>query len=99
MPRSIAQSNGGKVKASHAIVAVAELHNARIACSTTCHHLLCPAWTAFSYSVVFTLTALGAFGFVKGKFTGVSKINSALQTGLVGGAAAGVAYALAMLIS
>jgi VIT1/CCC1 family predicted Fe2+/Mn2+ transporter len=48
---------------------------------------------------VFTLTALGAFGFVRGRFTGVPKIKSALQTVLVGGAAAGVAYALAKLIS
>jgi VIT1/CCC1 family predicted Fe2+/Mn2+ transporter len=55
--------------------------------------------TAFYFSVVFTLTALGVFGFVKGKFTGVSKIKSALQTVLVGGCAAGVAYALAKLIS
>jgi VIT1/CCC1 family predicted Fe2+/Mn2+ transporter len=51
------------------------------------------------FTVVFTLTALGVFGFVKGKFTGVSKIKSALQTVLVGGCAAGVAYALAKLIS
>jgi predicted membrane protein (TIGR00267 family) len=55
--------------------------------------------TAFHFSVVFTLTALAVFGFVKGKFTGVSKIKSALQTVLVGGMAAGVAYALAKLIS
>jgi VIT1/CCC1 family predicted Fe2+/Mn2+ transporter len=48
---------------------------------------------------VFTLTALAVFGFVKGKFTGVSRIQSALQTVLVGGLAAGVAYALARLIS
>jgi VIT1/CCC1 family predicted Fe2+/Mn2+ transporter len=48
---------------------------------------------------VFTLTALAVFGFVKGRFTGVSKVKSALQTLLVGGAAAGVAYALAKLIS
>ena len=55
--------------------------------------------TAFYFSVVFTLSALSVFGFVKGKFTGVSKIKSALQTVLVGGAAAGVAYVLAKLIS
>ena len=55
--------------------------------------------TAFYFSVGFTLTALAVFGFVKGKFTGVSKVKSALQTVLVGGAAAGVAYTLAKLIS
>ena len=48
---------------------------------------------------MFTLVALGVFGFAKGKFTGVSGIRSALQTILVGGLAAGVAYALAKLIS
>jgi VIT1/CCC1 family predicted Fe2+/Mn2+ transporter len=54
---------------------------------------------AFYLSLVFTLAALAVFGFVKGRFTGVSKVKSALQTVLVGGAAAGVAYALAKLIS
>ena len=55
--------------------------------------------TAFYFSAVFTLTALRVFGFVKGKCTGVSMIKSALQTVLVGGSAAGVAYALAKPIS
>ena len=54
---------------------------------------------AFWLSVLSTLTALAVFGFVKGQFTGVSKVKSALQTVLVGGLAAGVAYALARLIS
>ncbi len=55
--------------------------------------------TAFNFSVASTLTALAVFGFVKGRFTGVPKIRSALQTVLVGGCAAGVAYALARLIA
>ena len=55
--------------------------------------------TAFQFSVVSTLTALAVFGFVKGRFTGVSGLKSAFQTVLVGGLAAGVAYALAKLIS
>lgn len=55
--------------------------------------------TAFLFSVVFTLAALMIFGFVKGRFTGVSKTKSALQTVLVGGLAAAVAYGLAKLIS
>ncbi len=55
--------------------------------------------TAFYLSVVSTLAALTVFGYVKGKFTGVSGARSALQTVLVGGLAAGVAYALAKLIS
>lgn len=55
--------------------------------------------TAFYLSVVFTLTALAVFGFVKGRFTGVSCLKSALQTVTVGGLAAAVAYALARAIS
>jgi VIT1/CCC1 family predicted Fe2+/Mn2+ transporter len=55
--------------------------------------------TAFYLSVVFTLAALAIFGFVKGKFTGVPMIKSALQTVLVGGLAAAFAYGLARMIS
>lgn len=55
--------------------------------------------TAFWFSAAFTLTALAVFGFVKGSFTGVSKLKSALQTVFVGGLAAGVAYWLAKLIA
>ena len=56
--------------------------------------------TAFYFSAAFTLAALAVFGSVKGKFTGVPMLKSAAQTVLVGGlAAAGVAYALAKLIS
>jgi VIT1/CCC1 family predicted Fe2+/Mn2+ transporter len=55
--------------------------------------------TAFYFSVVFTLAALAVFGFVKGKFTGVPGIKSALQTVLVGGLAAAFAYGLARMIS
>ena len=45
------------------------------------------------------LMALAVFGFVKGRFTGVSNVKSSLQTVLVGGLAAAVAYVLAKLIS
>lgn len=55
--------------------------------------------TALEFSVVFTLAALAAFGFVKGKFTGVSRIKSMFQTVFVGGLAAAAAYGLARLIS
>ncbi len=55
--------------------------------------------TAFNFSVVFTLVALAAFGFVKGQFTGVSPIKSGLQTVLVGGLAAAFTYVLARMIS
>src|SRR5918912_3561481 len=58
-----------------------------------------PLHTAFLVSVVVTLLSLLVFGALKGRFTGVPPLTSALQTALVGGAAAGVAYALARLVS
>ena len=53
---------------------------------------------ALLFSVVVTLAALLAFGFVKGRFTGTKPIRSALQTALIGSVAAGAAFAIARLI-
>jgi vacuolar iron transporter family protein len=50
-------------------------------------------------SILFTLLALFGFGFVKGRFTGMRPMRSALQTALIGSVAAGAAYAIARLIS
>jgi len=50
-------------------------------------------------SAVLTIIALAIFGWAKGHFTGVSPLRSAGQTVLVGGVAAGAAYAIARLIS
>lgn len=55
--------------------------------------------TALFISVVVTLLALIVFGFVKGHFTGVSKMKSAWQTALVGSLAAGAAFAIAKAIA
>ena len=55
--------------------------------------------SALLISIAVTLLALIVFGFVKGHFTGVSKIKSAWQTALVGSLAAGVAFAFAKAIS
>ena len=55
--------------------------------------------TALGWSVAVTLLALAVFGFVKGHFTGVSPLRSGLQTVVVGGLAAAVAYYLARLFS
>ncbi len=55
--------------------------------------------TAFVFSVVFTLAALLVFGYIKGRFTGTRPVRSALQTALIGGLAAAVAYGLAKAIS
>jgi VIT1/CCC1 family predicted Fe2+/Mn2+ transporter len=61
--------------------------------------LLKVAGTALSFSVIFTLFALGLFGYVKGHFTGTSRLRSGIQTLLVGGIAAFAAFAIAKLIS
>ncbi len=53
---------------------------------------------ALKISVIVTILALFVFGFVKGKFTGAGPVKSAIQTALIGGIAAGVAFALARLI-
>ena len=54
---------------------------------------------AFFWIIGVTLLALLAFGAAKARFTGVPMFRGALQTAVVGGVAAGVAYALARLVS
>jgi len=46
-----------------------------------------------------TLAALAMFGGIKGRFTGVPVIRSALQTSVIGGLAAAAAFAIARWIS
>ena len=53
---------------------------------------------ALPASIAITLVALAVFGWVKGGFTGTSRAQSALQTLVVGGLAAGVAFMLAKAI-
>jgi vacuolar iron transporter family protein len=53
---------------------------------------------ALGASIVITLMALTVFGWVKGRFTGVPRIRSAMQTVLVGGTAAAAAFMLAKAI-
>lgn len=55
--------------------------------------------TALAASIIITLTALFAFGFVKGRFTGNRPLRSALQTVGIGGLAAAVAFGIARLIA
>jgi VIT1/CCC1 family predicted Fe2+/Mn2+ transporter len=57
------------------------------------------AATALLFSVVLTLLSLFIFGFVKGHFTGTKPLRSALQTALIGSAAAGAAFGIAKAIS
>jgi VIT1/CCC1 family predicted Fe2+/Mn2+ transporter len=55
--------------------------------------------TALKYSVVITLIALATFGAIKGRLVGTGALRSAVQTTLIGGAAAGAAYGLAKLLN
>jgi VIT1/CCC1 family predicted Fe2+/Mn2+ transporter len=55
--------------------------------------------TALEFSVGFTLMALLIFGYIKGRFTGARPFRSAMQTALIGGLAAAVAFGLAKFIS
>src|SRR5260370_5543279 len=57
------------------------------------------ASTALLFSIALTLAALFLFGFIKGRFTGMKPLRSALQTALIGSVAAGAAFAIARLIS
>ena len=54
---------------------------------------------ALLLSVGVTLLALFVFGFIKGRFTGMRPIRSALQTALIGSLAAGAAFLIARAIS
>ncbi len=54
--------------------------------------------TALMFSIALTLIALLVFGFVKGHFTGMRPVRSALQTALIGSVAAGAAFAIARMI-
>jgi len=55
--------------------------------------------TALLWSTAVTIVALFVFGYVKGRFTGVLPVKSALQTCLIGSVAAGVAFLVAKWIS
>jgi len=57
------------------------------------------AATALEYSVASTAVALAIFGYIKGRFTGASPLRSSIQTTVIGGLAAGAAYAIAKMFS
>ena len=57
------------------------------------------AHRALMMSVVVTLFALGVFGAIKGRFTGVPMVRSGLQTALIGGLAAAAAFLIARWIA
>src|SRR6202045_2316052 len=60
---------------------------------------LSDAHSALQLSVIVTLVALALFGGVKGRFTGVPVVRSALQTSIIGGLAATAAFGIARWIS
>ena len=61
--------------------------------------LISDAHQALRFSVAVTLAALAVFGGVKGRFTGVPVVRSALQTCVIGGLAAAAAFGIARWIS
>ena len=60
--------------------------------------LLRSVQSALPVSILLTLVALFAFGAVKGRLTGVPTLRGGAQTVLVGGLAAGAAFAIARLV-
>jgi VIT1/CCC1 family predicted Fe2+/Mn2+ transporter len=61
--------------------------------------LLTNTFSALRASVVITLIALAVFGGVKGRLLGSHWLRSAIQTVLIGGAAAAAAFGLARLLN
>ena len=61
--------------------------------------ILKDAHRALWVSIVVTIIALAVFGGIKGRFTGVPLIRSGLQTALIGGLAAAVAFGIARWIA
>jgi VIT1/CCC1 family predicted Fe2+/Mn2+ transporter len=55
--------------------------------------------SALKWSASVTLLALAVFGGIKGRFTGVPVVRSALQTSIIGGLAATAAFLIARWIS
>jgi vacuolar iron transporter family protein len=55
--------------------------------------------SALWVSVAVTLIALGVFGYIKGRFTGIRAFRGAVQTVLTGGLAAAAAFLIARAIS
>ena len=60
---------------------------------------LTQASEALLFSMAITILALFVFGFIKGRFTGMRPLRSAMQMAFIGSAAAGAAFLIARLIS
>ena len=57
------------------------------------------AQTALFYSTGVTLVALILFGYFRGRLTGLAPVRSAIQTGLIGAAAATAAFFIAKMVA
>jgi VIT1/CCC1 family predicted Fe2+/Mn2+ transporter len=57
------------------------------------------AWRGLLWSAAVTLAALGAFGYMKARFTGTAPLRGASQTMVIGGLAAGAAFVIAKMIA
>jgi VIT1/CCC1 family predicted Fe2+/Mn2+ transporter len=61
--------------------------------------VIADARRALWISAVVTLVSLAVFGGIKGRFTGVPSVRSALQTTVIGGLAAAAAFGIARWIA
>ncbi len=86
-------------RAKHSAVTIAASYIAGGLIPLTPYMLLPRAATAMQISVAATVIALAIFGYIKGRYTGAPPVLSAIRTTLIGGLAAGAAYAIARLIS
>ncbi len=60
--------------------------------------LMADAHSALIASVAFTIAALAVFGAIKGHYTGMPAVPSALRTAVIGGLAAAAAFGIARLV-
>jgi VIT1/CCC1 family predicted Fe2+/Mn2+ transporter len=61
--------------------------------------MMASAYSALMASVVATLVALAIFGAIKGHYTGMPRLSSAVRTVVIGGLAAAAAFGIARLVS
>ena len=61
--------------------------------------LMADLYSALIASVIATLVALAIFGGIKGHYTGMPRIGSAIRTVVIGGLAAAAAFGIARLVS
>jgi VIT1/CCC1 family predicted Fe2+/Mn2+ transporter len=88
-----------RFRASQSALVIAASYIAGGAIPLVPYILFPAAGAALHASVFITLIALFVFGAIKGRLTGTGTVRGALQTTLIGGVAAAVAYTLARALS